>query len=161
MTVVRAIAPALWAFALGSAWLGAAAIVTTSVAPAAFAVLPSRTLAGALVGRVLPVLFWSGMVVAAILVAATWSLPARAARVATSALLFIGCAAAQLLVAPRIERIRAAVSGPMDALSANDPQRLAFGRLHGLSVGLLGLAAIAALVGLVLLSRSLPTLHDA
>ena len=33
------------------------------VAPAAFAVLPTRTLAGALVGRVLPVLFWCGMLV--------------------------------------------------------------------------------------------------
>jgi len=47
-----------------SAWLGAAVLVTTVVAPAAFAVLPSRTLAGALVGRVLPVLFIAGLVVA-------------------------------------------------------------------------------------------------
>ena len=47
-----------------SAWLGAAVLVATVVAPAAFAVLPTRTLAGALVGRVLPVLFIAGLVVA-------------------------------------------------------------------------------------------------
>ena len=41
-----------------SAWLGAAVIVASVVTPAAFAVLPSRALAGALVGRVLPALFW-------------------------------------------------------------------------------------------------------
>lgn len=156
MTFARALAPSLVAFALGSAWLGAATIVAAAVAPAAFAVLPSRTLAGALVGRVLPVLFWSGMLVSAASLAATWSLPARAARVAAGALFFAGCAVAQLLVAPRIERIRAAVVGPMDALAAGDPRRLEFGRLHGMSVGLLGLAAIAALIGLVLLARSLP-----
>ena len=46
-----------------SAWLGAAVLVAAVVAPAAFAVLPTRTLAGALVGRVLPVLFYSGAVV--------------------------------------------------------------------------------------------------
>jgi len=46
-----------------AAWLGAAALFAASVAPAAFAVLPSRSLAGDVVGRVLPVVFWSGMLV--------------------------------------------------------------------------------------------------
>jgi hypothetical protein len=46
-----------------SAWLGAAVLAATVVAPAAFAVLPTRSLAGALVGRVLPVLFYGGAVV--------------------------------------------------------------------------------------------------
>ncbi|MDE3217575.1 MAG: DUF4149 domain-containing protein, partial [Gemmatimonadota bacterium] len=44
-----------------SVWLGAAVLLAAAVAPAAFAVLPSRSLAGDLVGRVLPVIFWSGM----------------------------------------------------------------------------------------------------
>jgi hypothetical protein len=159
--MTRALGPVLVAFALGSAWLGAASIVSAVVAPAAFAVLPSRTLAGALVGRVLPVLFWSGMLIAAASMATTWSLPSRAARIAAGVTMLAACAAAQLIVSPRIERIRAAVSGPMDALATDDPQRLAFGRLHGISVGLLGLAAIAAFVGLVLLSRSLSSLREA
>src|SRR3954468_15483310 len=49
--------------ALLAAWLGATLVVGAVVAPAAFAVLPTRTLAGALVGRVLPPLFWSGVIV--------------------------------------------------------------------------------------------------
>jgi hypothetical protein len=161
MTIARTLAPALVAFALASAWLGAATIVSAVVAPAAFDVLPSRALAGALVGRVLPVLFWSGMVLAVTTVALTWQLPARPQRVAAGVMFFLGCAAAQLIVSPRIERIRAAVGGPIDALAASDPRRLDFGRLHGISVGLLGLAGIAALVLLVLLFRTLPSLHDA
>ena len=39
-------------------------LLAAVVAPAAFAVLPSRTLAGALVGRVLPTVFIAGIVVA-------------------------------------------------------------------------------------------------
>jgi hypothetical protein len=43
-----------------AAWLGAGMLLAAVVAPAAFAVLPSRTLAGALVGRVLPTVFIAG-----------------------------------------------------------------------------------------------------
>lgn len=161
MSVVRSIGPALAALALGSAWLGAATIVASVVAPAAFAVLPSRTLAGALVGRVLPVLFWSGIAVGVASMALTWTLPTRTARLAASLTALGACAAAQLIVAPRIARIREAIGGPIDALSAADPRRLDFGRLHGVSVALLGIAVIAAAIGLVLLVRSLPPVRDA
>jgi len=161
--MTRSLGPALLAFALGSAWLGAASIVSAVVAPAAFAVLPSRTLAGALVGRVLPVVFWSGMLIAALSVATTWSLLPRVARIAASGTMFVACAIAQLVVSPRIDRIRAVVSGPIDALATDDPQRMAFGRLHGISVGLLAIAAIAALVAVVglfnYLNRIAGTMH--
>jgi hypothetical protein len=110
---------------------------------------------------VLPVLFWSGMLVATGSMALTWSLPGRGARIASSATICAACAVAQLIVSPRIDRIRATVSGPMDALAVNDPQRLAFGRLHGVSVGLLALSAMAGFVGLVLLSRILLLTRDA
>ena len=46
-----------------SAWLGAGLLFAAVVAPAAFRVLPSRALAGALAGAVLPVLFWTGAAV--------------------------------------------------------------------------------------------------
>ena len=48
------------AVALMSAWLGAALLTSASLAPAAFAVLPDRTLAGDVVGRVLAVVFVRG-----------------------------------------------------------------------------------------------------
>ncbi|MDB4907449.1 MAG: hypothetical protein JWO05_2233 [Gemmatimonadetes bacterium] len=129
-----------------SAWIGAALLVAAVVAPAAFAVLPSRTLAGALVGRVLPVLFWSGIVVGAAVFPTS--------RVA-SVIMVASAAAAQLVVAPRIARIREAIGGPVDALAADDARRVTFGQLHGASVGLLGVTLLAAACALWLAGRSL------
>ena len=146
--------PALVSLALLAAWLGAAVLVAAVVAPSAFAVLPSRALAGALVGRVLPVLFWSGMLVG---LAATYLLRHLASRGwlgGSLVVLVVACAVAQLGVAPRIAKIRAA-AGAIDALDPSDPRRQAFGRLHAMSVGWMGLGAIAAGLALVLLIRSL------
>ena len=153
--MARDLLPSLSAFALLCVWIGAALLVATVVAPAAFAVLPTRALAGALVGRVLPVLFWSGMLVGLIAAALTWSLPGRGARTAGAIATFLACGIAQLVVSPRIARIRAAIGGPIDALAVGDERRLEFGRLHGVSVGLLGIAAIGALLAAVLIVRSI------
>ncbi len=145
--------PLLTSIVLLAAWLGAAALVGGVVAPAAFAVLPTRTLAGALVGRVLPVLLWWGIVVGLLAMLLTWPLPARAPRTAAALALVVLCAAAQVVVAPRIERVRSAIGGPVDALDRSDPRRQTFGRLHGASVALLGLGGVAALSCLVILLR--------
>jgi hypothetical protein len=139
-----------------SAWLGAAILVAAVVAPAAFAVLPTRTLAGALVGRVLPVLFYTGAAVG--ILAALLGRTARPSplRVIAGAVMAATCLAAQLIVAPRIERVRVDSGGPIDELPAGDPRRGAFGRLHGASVLLLGVAAIAGGAALVLTLRMSP-----
>jgi hypothetical protein len=138
-------------------WIGAALLFTLVVAPAAFAVLPTRTLAGALVGRVLPVLFYAGVVIGSAIVVldligrtGTWG---RAAAGAVSAL---ACAVAQLVVGTRIDRLRAAINGPLDALAGDDPRRVAFGKLHAISVGWLGIAMLAAIVALALAVRAMP-----
>ena len=138
-------------------WIGAALLFTIVVAPAAFAVLPTRTLAGALVGRVLPVIFYAGVVIGSLIVlldiigrTGAWG---RSAAGAVSAL---ACAVAQLVVGTRIDRLRVAIGGPLDALAADDPRRIAFGRLHAISVGWLGLAMVAAIIALTLAVRSLP-----
>jgi hypothetical protein len=140
------------ALVLLAAWLGAALLVAAVVAPTAFAVLPSRTLAGAVVGRVLPVLFWSGMLVGLAAAALTWSLPARVWRTGAALALVAACAAAQLVIAPRIARVREA-AGAIEALDPADPRRQAFGRLHGLSVMWMGVGGLAALLALILLTR--------
>ena len=143
---------------ISALWLGAAIIVATVVAPAAFAVLPSRTLAGALVGRVLPAVFLSGCVAAvATLVLDARHAPAAGAaiRMAASVVWAASCATAQFIVSPRIERLRAAAGGPIDALAPDAPVRVAFGRLHGASVGQLGLAMLAALLVLILAARAI------
>jgi hypothetical protein len=137
-------------------WIGAALLFTVVVAPAAFSVLPTRTLAGALVGRVLPVIFYAGVVIGSLIVVleligrtGAWG---RSAAGAVSAL---ACALAQLVVGTRIDRLRAAIGGPLDALAADDPRRAAFGRLHAISVGWLGLAMVAAIIALALAVRAM------
>jgi hypothetical protein len=128
------------------AWLGAALLTAAVVAPAAFAVLPTRSLAGALVGRVLPPLFVAGFALNAV---AAWLTqrsggPYAAPRVWLAMLAALACAVAQFVIARRIELLRAAIGPNLDALAPGDPRRAAFGKLHGLSVASLGLAMLAA-----------------
>jgi hypothetical protein len=126
------------------------------VAPSAFFVLPSRTLAGALVGRVLPVIFYAGVVIgAAIVVLDILGRTGAWSRTAAGAVSALACAVAQLVVGARIDRLRAAIGGPLEALAPDDPRRIAFGRLHAFSVGWLGLAMVAAVVALALAIRAL------
>jgi hypothetical protein len=143
--------------AILSLWVGAAAFLALAVAPALFAVLPTRTLAGAVVGRILPPIFYSGMLAGAIVLILQiierreWSWRGR--EVAGGAII-AACAIAQFFIAPRIARLRDAIGGPLEALASDDPRRAAFGRLHGISVAWLGLAMIAAVVGIALAARA-------
>ena len=139
-----------------SAWLGAAVLFSSVVAPAAFAALPSRTLAGALVGRVLPVVFVAGIVVAAVGLALDRQGRGRSPRVRRVALIVtaIACGAAQFVVAPRIDAVRRQIDRPIEQLPAGDGRRVAFGRLHAVSVAWLGIAMLSA--GMALVLASLP-----
>src|SRR6478672_3587044 len=127
-----------------SAWLGAALLVATVVAPAAFAVLPTRTLAGALVGRVLPVIFWSGMTLGVVVALLGGRIGLGKFGIASSIVLAAASAVAQLVVTPRIEALRVSIGGAVDALDVTDPRRMAFGRMHGISVLLMGIGMVAA-----------------
>jgi hypothetical protein len=143
---------------LVSAWLGAAILVAAVVAPAAFRVLPSRTLAGAVVGQILPVIFAAGLLIAVIVLGvearlSRMTLPARAW--APFATMIIGCVLAQFVIGPKIEAVRAAIGGAVELLDASDPRRVEFGRLHGFSVLLMGVAMAGA--GWALLTRILQT----
>lgn len=137
-------------------WLGAALVFALVVAPAAFAVLPTRTLAGALVGRILPAIFYAGILLGAIIVAldvanrsTSWT------RSGAAGILAVACAVAQLIVGTRIDRLRASIGAPLDSLAPDDQRRVAFGRLHAISVGWLALAMLAAVVALAFAARSL------
>ena len=67
------------------------------------------------------------------------------------------CAGDQLVVGRAIERVRGSIGGPVGELPANDPRRVAFGRLHGLSIAMLALAMAGAGSGLAML---LPSTHS-
>lgn len=141
-----------------SLWLGAAALFAMTVAPAAFAVLPSRSLAGAIVGRVLPAVFYAAMVagfVVGVLEVTGRGAPLHRGRGLAAVVVVVTSAIAQFIVGSRIERVRAAIVGPIEALASDDARRIAFGRLHAVSVGLLGLAMIAAFVAVLLAVRSI------
>jgi hypothetical protein len=137
------------AVAIGALWLGAALLTATALAPAAFAVLPTRALAGALVGRVLPVVFISGIAAgtAAGLLAGDGA--GGRVRLVLGVVAALTCAAA-IGVSRAIAALRDRI-GPagVDALEVTDPLRRQFGTLHGVSVLLLGVAmvALAAVVG--------------
>ena len=136
----------LAALVLLAAWLGAAALAAAVVAPAAFAVLPSRAIAGALVGRVLPPLFLAGLVVGVLASGLQWGAggPWSGLRLALPLVVALECATAQFGIAPRIARVRAEIGPSVEALAPTDPRRGEFGRLHGISVLLLGSAGLAA-----------------
>ena len=153
----------LLALGASTMWVGAALLLGASVAPAAFAALPSPALAGAVVGRVLPVVFISGLVLAIVVGVrglgemAGGQAPVRAA----AAVWAIACGLAQFGVGPAITRVRNGVVGPIDALAMTDPRRVAFGRLHVASVGLLalGLLAAIAVAGLAASAARTPSTH--
>lgn len=141
---------ALVTLVLNAIWGGAGLIVTTTVAPAAFRVLPTRSLAGALVGQVLPVLFIAGIVIGMATVALTTRKAPHAMvrRIAGFGTL-LGCAVAQGIIGPRIDAVRAKIGPSVEALATTDPLRVEFGRLHGFSVLSLGVGMIFALVALI------------
>jgi len=132
-----------------AAWLGAALITVAVVAPGAFAVLPSRTMAGTMVGRVLPTLFIAGIVLGvlvAAIAAGRGEAGAPRGAMVTALLAALACAFAQFAITPKIERLRAAIGGPVDALPLDDPRRVAFGLFHGYNVAGLGVAMLGAAV---------------
>ena len=66
------------------------------------------------------------------------------------------CAIAQFVVAPRIERDCAPRSPARSkTCPSTTRRRIAFGRLHGISVAWLGIAMLAAVVAMVLCARTL------
>jgi hypothetical protein len=155
---VPRVSPPVIEVAVLAFWLGAAAFFSVAVAPVLFAVLPTRTLAGEVVGRVLPGVLYSGIVVGVLIVAieiasrGAWSWRGKEV---LGALIAAACAIAQLVVGPRISRLRAEIAGPVESLAVDDARRIMFGRLHGVSIAWLGVAMIAAAIMLVLSVRTL------
>ena len=155
---------ALLTLIITSIWAGAALLVVSTVAPAAFKVLPTRALAGALVGQVLPVVFIAGLVAGTLaLVLTARGAPRSTLRRIGAAGTIAGCAVAQMVIGPRIAALRERIGPSVEALALTDPLRVAFCKLHGFSVLALGVAMVFALITLVaaaLAVRDIPVLHD-
>lgn len=140
-------------------WLGAAVYFSFAVAPSAFAVLPSRELAGALVTRTLAVVNVGGLLVALVALLTTpldgraTSRLARWAEAASLVVLASATAIGHWIIAARLRAMREQMPGGIDGLAQSDPARMAFNDLHGYSVAALCVGMLAALAAFIFIAR--------
>lgn len=140
-------------------WLGAACFFSFAVAPSAFAVLPSREIAGAMVSRSLAIVNYSGLIVGLILLAASFikQIGVNRFQIWTERfsllILMLACAAGQFVIALWLSIIKAQIGRPIDEIAVDDPLRIQFNNLHQYSVWALAAAMIAALIAYFLMAR--------
>ncbi len=139
-------------------WLGAA-VFFIAVAQSAFAVLPSREMAGSVVSRTLLIINVSGLIIGLILLATSFikRLNIKPFRLWTERILLIvltaACAVGQFVIGLWLSWIRSQIGRPIDEVAVDDPLRIQFNNLHGYSVWVLMAAMIAALVVFFLIAR--------
>lgn len=139
-------------------WLGGMITIGAVVAPAAFRALEQtstpdgRPAAASVVGEVLRrfhlVGYGAGAILLITLVAMKLIGPRPQGfgiRLALVAVMLAASACAGLLVDGRIAQLRESIGQPVSSLSENDPRRVRFGQLHGLSTGLMGLSILGGL----------------
>jgi uncharacterized membrane protein len=119
-------------------WIGGMAFFSFLAAPSIFHVLP-REEAGKVVADIFPKYYWQGIICGAIALATSVLLGMRErwnilliARTITIVVMLIGVLYSVAILQPRIQAVKAQVPS-FESLSATDPLRLEFGRLHGRS----------------------------
>ena len=153
-----------------SMWIGAALFFGAVVAPSIFLVLRSFDLAnygeiaGSIVTRTLSVVNIAGFIIGLFLLltffaSAGKSRVAKWIQLAGILVIIAATGIGQWWIAARMRALRVAMVLPIDQVRPDDPRRLEFNTLHGYSVNALGLAMIAALITVVLISRRLRTLN--
>jgi hypothetical protein len=139
-------------------WLGAACFFI-AVAQAAFAVLPARELAGAVVNRTLTFLNLSGLAIAVLLILLTFATTKTTNLFllwSERLLLFIvaaACGISQFVIGWWLIGVRAQMGRPIDELAADDPLRVQFNNLHEYSVWVLMAAMAAALLAFFVIAN--------
>ena len=142
-------------------WLGGV-IFFPVVAQTAFAVLPTRQLAGSVVGRSLGILHWMGMIsgvvflVSSLLVSrlSTGEAHVFAPRNVLICMMLLLTLISQFGVIPRMDAIRASI-GEIDAVPVDNPARLQFDALHHWSTRIESGVILLGLVVAYVTARSL------
>ena len=140
-------------------WLGAACFFSFAVAQSAFAVLPSRELAGLVVSRTLAIVNYSGLLIGLVLLASSFIKQSETNRfqLLTEKILLIiftaACVVGQFVISLWLSYVRAQINRPIDELAIDDPLRITFNNLHEYSVWILITAMIAALVTFFLIGK--------
>jgi uncharacterized membrane protein len=118
-------------------WLGGLIFFAFVLAPTAFSVLPSRHLAGTVVGRSLGALHWMG-IAAGIIFLASSILYSRLRKGAAHVfngrhvlicLMFVLTLVSQFGIIPRMDALRASI-GEIDSVPPDNPARVQFDALH-------------------------------
>lgn len=139
-------------------WLGAA-VFFIGVAQSAFAVLPQRELAGAVVNRNLTILNFAGIGIAVILLLTSLVATSKISKfwlwIERFLLLFLAaaCAVGQFVIGFWLASVRAQIGRPIDEIAIDDPLRVQFNMLHEYSVWVLFAGMIAALVAFFIISN--------
>lgn len=142
-------------------WLGSMMFFSFAVAPSAFAVLPTRELAGAVVTSTIGKVEILGLVIGPILMIIrsfrSHSSNSSRVRILHLVLLAVMIAAASLSrfwISPQMVSLRREMGGHIDDVPITDPLRVQFNSLHQYSVSLMGTAIVAGLIVLFLIVRS-------
>jgi len=143
-------------------WLGSMMFFSFAVAPSAFAVLPTRELAGAMVTSTISKVESLGLIIGPLLIllqVAGWrarrvSSMARAIRLVLIGVMTAAAALSRFWISPTMVSLRKSMGGPIDDVPLTDPLRLQFNDLHQYSVAAMSVALFAGLAVLFLTVRS-------
>jgi uncharacterized membrane protein len=142
-------------------WVGGLIFFAFVLAPTAFAVLPTRHLAGNVVSRSLNSLHWMGLVSGAVFLLSSLlycrlssgSVHWFAARHLLICIMLVLTAISQFSIMPRMAVLRASM-GEIDSVSLSDPARVQFDALHVWSTRLEGGVLLLSLVVTYLTART-------
>jgi ABC-type transport system involved in cytochrome bd biosynthesis fused ATPase/permease subunit len=140
-------------------WLGAAMFFSFAVAPSAFAVLPARELAGAIVTRTIGIVNVGGLLISLLLLATAFAAKRAATKRAWTlemialAVVALATGIGHWMISARMQALRLSMRRPIDEIAQNDPARVAFNNLHGYSVAAMTTAMLAAVVAFILIAR--------
>ncbi len=139
-------------------WLGAA-VFLIGVAQSAFAVLPQRELAGAVVNRNLAILNFGGLAISVFLILTSLVATSRISKlwlwVERFLLLVIAaaCAVGEFVIGLWLASVRTQIGKPIDEVAVDDPLRIQFNMLHEYSVWVLFAGMIAALIAFFIIAN--------
>lgn len=141
-----------------SIWLGSA-VFFIGVAQSAFAVLPQRELAGAIVNRNLAILNFGGLAISILLLLTSFIAVSRVGAVSRwlerimLIIIAAACAVGEFVIGFWLSSLRNQMGRPIDEVAADDPLRLQFATLHEWSVWVLFAGMIAALIAFFVISN--------
>jgi Domain of unknown function (DUF4149) len=140
-------------------WLGGVMFFPI-VAATAFSSLPDTHLAGTIVGKCLRILHYEGLFAGVFLIilmlfAHHFRIYTRNIRtqVSLTVLMVALTAFSQFQIMPKMESYRLAAGGAIDATPADDPNRIAFNRLHVLSERVEEGVLVAGLLLVIFIAR--------